>query len=186
MGCVGVGVCGCVCGCMGVWVCGCVGVWVCGCVGVWVCGCVGVWVFGCVGVWVCECVGVSALACLCVLLPPPRWQVLRTLGILGAVDPNLMNQAHMSIAQRRKQGSAAPSGALGLGTTAGGAPPAAGVGFPRALRLPRCLPPPCALPAILYPPPSPAAFAPCPHPLLLCPAPRPKGLPPPPAARPPP
>ena len=27
----GVGDCGCVCGCVGVWMCGCVGVWVCGC-----------------------------------------------------------------------------------------------------------------------------------------------------------
>jgi hypothetical protein len=34
----------CRCGCVGVWVCGCgwgdVGMWVCGCVGLWVCGCV--------------------------------------------------------------------------------------------------------------------------------------------------
>ena len=40
-------VCGCVCGCVGVWVCGCVGVWV--CVWWWVCGCGG-------GVCVCVCV----------------------------------------------------------------------------------------------------------------------------------
>ena len=33
-------------GCVGVWMCG----WVCGCVGVWVCGFVGLWVCGCVGV----------------------------------------------------------------------------------------------------------------------------------------
>ena len=44
-------VCGCVCGCVGVWVCGCVGVWV--CVWWWVCGC-----GGGVCVCVCVCVGV--------------------------------------------------------------------------------------------------------------------------------
>jgi len=49
-----VGVCGWVCGRVGVWVCvlcgwACVGVWVCGCVGVWVCGCV---------VIVCACVAI--------------------------------------------------------------------------------------------------------------------------------
>ena len=53
-----------------------------------------------------------------------RNEVLRTLGILGAVDPNLMNQAHMSVAQRRK-GGAGPGGAL-LAGAVGGAAPAAG------------------------------------------------------------
>jgi hypothetical protein len=51
-----------------------------------------------------------------------RNEVLRTMGIIGGIDPNMMNQAHMSVAQRRKGGAGTGSAIAGAGGPAAPAP----------------------------------------------------------------